>query len=288
MLLPMLTIIVITVAIAIPAAVFFYAFAKSTRLPGNRPSEYLKRKWADDNQSVVVLAGDSLTHGKVGVDYVQMLADTVDAERYALVNAGVNSHLAWNLLQRLDEIVECDPKIVTILIGTNDANAATSREEARAYVRSMKLPQLPDNTWFRETLRTIVTRLQSETSARIALLSIPTIGEKPDDPAFLLSQSYGMTVKEIAMETDATYLPLQEQMVAYLRENPGAPKYPFEKRNVQMYKAIAKRHLLRKSWDTIAEDTGFKLHTDYLHLNSAGAKLVADLILRFIEDTQPH
>lgn len=87
-------------------------------------------------------------------------------------------------------------------------------------MRRMKLPQLPDHAWFRETLRTIVTPLQSETSALIALLSIPTIGEKPDHPAFLLSQSYGTSVKEIAMETGVTYLPLQEQMTAYLGENP--------------------------------------------------------------------
>ena len=282
----MLIIIVITVAMVLPAVAFLYLFIKSIRLPRNRPSEYLKRKQADDSRAAIVLAGDSLTHGKVGVDYIQMLANQLDAERYTLVNAGVNSHLAWNLLQRLDEIIECNPKIVTILIGTNDATAATSDEEGRAHMRKMKLPQLPDHAWFRETLRTIVTRLQSETSARIALLSIPTIGERPDDPAFLLSQNYGTTVKEIATETHVTYLPLQEQMTAYLRENPGAPKYPFEKTNMQMYKAIAKRHLLRKSWDRIAEDTGFRLHTDYLHLNSIGAGMVADMIMQFIKSTQ--
>ena len=284
----MLIVIAVAVAIAVLASVFLYAFLKSTRLPGNRPSEYLKRQRADDNRAVIVIAGDSLTHGKVGVDYVQMVENQVDTERYTLVNAGVNSHLAWNLLQRLDEIIECNPKIVTILIGTNDANAATSDEERRAHMRTMKLPQLPDLSWFRETLRTSVTRLQSETSARIALLSIPTIGERPDHPAFILSQTYGATVKEIATATHVTYLPLQEQMTAYLKESPGTPKYPIEKTNMQMYKAIARRHLLRKSWDAIAEDTGFKLHTDYLHLNSTGARLVADLILQFIKNIESH
>jgi hypothetical protein len=91
---PMLTIIMITVAIALPAVAFLYSYMKSTRLPRNRPSEYLKGKSVDDNRAVIVLAGNSLAHGKVGVDHVQMLANQVDAERYTLVNAGVNSHLA--------------------------------------------------------------------------------------------------------------------------------------------------------------------------------------------------
>jgi lysophospholipase L1-like esterase len=274
------------VILTIIAGIIIYPFVKSSRLPKNRPSTFLQRPPTNDGRSVIVLAGDSLTHGLIGYGYVKILLEELDMERFRLINAGVNAHLAWNLLERLDEIIDCQPSIITVLIGTNDANAATSEKEGKAYMKNMKLPRMPDLVWFREILQSIVNRLQNETSASIALLSIPTIGEIPDHPAFKLSLDYGNTVKEVAMKTGVTYLPLQEQMVAYLESNPGSPKYPIEREKVQMFLSIFKRYLLGRSWDSIAEGAGFKLHSDYLHLNSVSARMVADMNIQFIKSTQ--
>jgi lysophospholipase L1-like esterase len=274
------------VILAILAIITTYPLFMSLRLPKNRPSLYLKELPADENQKVIVLAGDSLTHGLIGVDYISILAEEMDNEKFRLINAGVNSHLVWNLSERLGEIIDCRPSIITVLIGTNDANAATSEKESKAYVKSMKLPRMPDKAWFHEILQSVINRLQSETSAAIALLSIPPIGEAPDHPAFKLSLDFGNTVREVAMKTGVTYLPLQEQMVAYLKDNPSSPRYAFEKERMQMLVAIFKHYLFRKSWDTIAGDSGFRLHTDYLHLNSISARMIADLIEQFIKSTQ--
>jgi lysophospholipase L1-like esterase len=205
-----------------------YPFIISSRLPSNRPSEYLKSRPANDAQEAVVMAGDSLTHGTIGFSYVNILSEELDKKKFRLVNAGVIAHLAWNLSERLDEIIECKPSIITILIGTNDANATRSEKEGKAYLKNSKLPRMPDCVWFEETLQSVVNRLQSETAAYIALLSMPTIGEVPSHPAFRLSLDYGRIVREIARKTGVSYLPLQEQMVEYLEHSPSSPKYPFE------------------------------------------------------------
>jgi lysophospholipase L1-like esterase len=271
--------------ISLAAVIIAYPFVKSSRLPKNRPSTYLKEPSTDDARKTVIIAGDSLTHGTIGFGYVEMLSEELDKERFRLINAGVNAHLVWNLSERLEEIIECRPSIITILIGTNDASAATSEKEGKAYVKNSRLPRMPDCAWFEETLQSVVKRLQSETSASIALLSMPTIGEDPNHPAFRLSVHYGRVVKEIAEKTGVRYLPLQEEMGAYLDRNPSSPKYPFESERAQMFLSIFRHYLFGKSWDSIAENSGFRLHTDYLHLNSIGARLVADLIMQFIEST---
>jgi len=267
-------------------AVAIYPFFKSSRLPKNRPSTFLLQPPADDDRSVVVVAGDSLTHGLIGYGYVKILHEELDMERFKLINAGVNANLAWNLSERLDEIIRCQPSVITVLIGTNDANAATSEKEGKAYSRIMKLPRMPDINWFRDTLQLVIKKLQSETQASIALLSIPPIGEIPGHPAFKLSLDYGKVVREVAMETGVAYLPLQEQMVAYLESNPGSPKYPYQRSRLPMIFSLFKHYLLGRSWDSIAEQAGFRLHSDYLHLNSTGARMVADMILQFIKSTQ--
>lgn len=251
------------------------------KLPKNRPEKYRKLI----NKKVVALAGDSITHGQIGENYVTMLSQRLDKEQFELVNAGVNAHLAWNLLQRVDEIINCEPDFVTIMIGTNDANAATSETEAESYVKRMDLPQMPDQTWYRNVLQEIVTRLQKGTTAKIALISIPPIGEDPDHFALQLSSEYSKSIEEVASLTGVTYLPFHEKIIEILKGKSGNPTYPFEKANIGMIIAVLKRYILRKDWDSIGESAGFQLHIDYLHLNTKAASMLTDLIEEFIKSS---
>ena len=41
------------------------------------------------------------------------------SDGYEFVNAGINGQLAYNLLQRLDNVVACCPDVVTVLIGSD-------------------------------------------------------------------------------------------------------------------------------------------------------------------------
>jgi hypothetical protein len=49
---------------------------------------------------------------------------------------------------------------------------------------------------------------------------------------------------------------------------------------------IARHFLLGASFDDISRKNGFLLETDYLHLNSAGAGIVADLIEGFVSGAE--
>ncbi len=45
-----------------------------------------------------------------------------------------------------------------------------------------------------------------------------------------------------------------------------------------MAKAIFNHFAMRKSWNKIADNLGFRFHIDYLHLNDAGADLIVQLV----------
>ncbi|MGY5858914.1 MAG: GDSL-type esterase/lipase family protein [Candidatus Thorarchaeota archaeon] len=271
--------LILAIVISIPIILVVFVFVWMNRLPNNRPAKYQKQ----EGKEVIVFAGDSVTHGKIGENYVEMMSDRLDMDQFDIVNAGINSHLAWNLLQRLDEIINCEPDFVTILIGTNDANAATSEEEANDYVKRMELPRIPDQNWYQETLHKIVTSLQERTHAKIGLISIPPIGEDPDHFAFKISAEHVKTIKDVASVTGVTYLPFNEVMLEYLESHPGNPTYPIEKGIREMSVACFKRYILRKDWDSIGEARGFQLHIDYLHLNTKGASMLTEMIEAFIE-----
>ncbi|MFW9807233.1 MAG: SGNH/GDSL hydrolase family protein [Candidatus Thorarchaeota archaeon] len=261
-------------------------YYQSERLPKNTPSNYLKRQTLiKENTGIAVLIGDSITHGRIGMNYVEMVERNFNEGQFEFINAGINSELAWNCLQRVDEVIQCKPDIVTVLVGTNDANASMSEKQMKDYIKRMKLPRPPDIDWYRESLRSLVIKIRTETNARIALLSIPTIGEDSSHPAFQRSSDFGRIVNEVAEETGVTYLPLHEKMVEYLQDGSAEPSYPYEKYLIGIIKGIMYHYLLRKSWDEIASSSGFSLHVDYLHLNTAGAQIVADMITEFIQST---
>ena len=93
---------------------------------------------------MVVCIGDSITHGRVSHNYVDLLAGRFRDGNVVFVNAGINSELAWNVVQRLDAVIACKPDVVTVLsYGTNDANATLSEANGRRAVKKMKTAPRP-------------------------------------------------------------------------------------------------------------------------------------------------
>ncbi|MBD3406122.1 MAG: hypothetical protein GF411_08360 [Candidatus Lokiarchaeota archaeon] len=258
------------------------AFYQGTKKPDNTPSEYLKKK-EKGNKSVIVFAGDSITHGRIGENYIKFVSRELNNSRFEFINAGINGQLTWNLLQRLDEIIACDPDVVTILIGTNDANDALTPKNRSRAIKRMNLPQEPDHAWFKSNLSKIIRQLKTKTDSFIAILSIPTIGEDLDSTECKQSRAYSITIKELAQKHGVEYLALHEEMEKYLEDNPSSPNYEYGDSYIEIAKGVLKRYLLRRSWDRIAEDSGFQLHADYLHLNSTGALMIAELITELIQ-----
>jgi lysophospholipase L1-like esterase len=282
----MLAFLILTIVGLVLGLLLGSPFYLSERPPKHTPSDYLKiRAVSGDKRSVVVFMGDSITHGRIGVNYIEMIEDRFEDRNVDFINAGVNSELAWNLLQRVDRVIQCDPDIVTILVGTNDSNASMTEKTMKSYVKRMKLPRDPDIDFYRNSLSSLIEALKNQTNAKIALISIPTIGEDSCDPAFTRSSEYSKVVQEVSNEKAVIYLPLHELMVERLQSSSIEATYPYKRYFLGILKGIIMHYLLRKRWDDIASASGFSLHVDYLHLNTAGAQLVADMIAKFISST---
>ena len=251
----------------------------------NNPKHYLKRikPVKDTKQNVIVLIGDSITHGTVSCDYTKILSNRL--KNFSYINAGINGDLTFNILQRIDEIVHCKPDFITILLGTNDANGSLSSKIAKGYERSKKIPKSLD-FWkedrFKEDYKIIIRILKQKTNAKIAILSIPPLGEIPETFPFKRSVHYSNIIKEIGKEYDVTYLPLNEKMVTYLNENPTQSEIPYEKYGIANIKSILAHYFFKKSWNQISHKNGFRLLTDNIHLNTIGATMIADLIEDFM------
>jgi lysophospholipase L1-like esterase len=230
----------------------------------------------------VVCVGDSNTRGQAAVDYVELLRRRFRSRPFEFVNRGVNFDLAANVLARLDRVIADEPDVVTVLIGTNDANATLS-DENRRVITMVKRPARLTIDGYREDLTGIVQRLKQHTRARIGLLSLPALGEEPDSPANRRAAEYSAVVEGVAAAAGAAYLPLHERQIAHLRSLPGPPGTAYRSGYFLASTASLQHFLLRRSLDAIAARRGLSLTTDTLHQNSRGAGMIADLIEEFAD-----
>jgi lysophospholipase L1-like esterase len=247
----------------------------------DNPLEYVRERKPRAGKRVIVCVGDSITRGEVSYDYADLLQARL-GDRFEMINAGINSEVSYDVLQRLDQVIACEPDVVTVLIGTNDANASISDEGALWMMQHRKLPSKPSIGWYEENMEAIVERLQRETRAHIALLSLPPIGEDLQGQPVRTTRWFSEVVRRVARRYGVAYLPVYEQMVDYVTEHPPAENLEHEKWQWHSVKAIFERKILGVELDEIAQRQGLVLHSDMLHLNSHGACIIADLIENFV------
>lgn len=235
----------------------------------------------------VAILGDSLTMGTMSYNYVRSLARRFAGSPVTFINAGINGDLAFNARLRLPAVLECDPDIVFVLIGTNDALCTLDPALSVYLKRVKKLPLEPDLDWYRDNLTEIVRRLK-KAGVQVALLSLPLIGEDPDSEAGLRSRVYSQVVKEVAEAEGAGYLPLNERQIEYLAARERRPAGESGGSWERIAHTALQRYLLGRSWDEISRRNGLHLTTDKVHQNSLGGEMIADLIAEYLNgELQP-
>lgn len=234
-----------------------------------------------DGRKITVCVGDSITRGQVSCNYVDMLKRELESD-FCFVNAGINGELSFNVLARIENVVRCSPDYVTILIGTNDAHAMIDARSARRARRYNLLAKPPSTDSYASNLKAIVNSVGKKTEARIALLSIPPIGEERDGASVQLTREFARVAREVALETRATYLPLFEEMAAVLASAPRRTNVRAGYSDLLLLRNFIDGKLLGRNYDEIAARRQFVLHTDLLHLSCGGAAMVSRLISSFL------
>lgn len=272
--------------ILITVAIFAFGYFSMSRLPGNTPKDYLSAP-REPGKKVVVCIGDSITHGRVGHNYVAETRSRFTRDEFEFVNAGINSEFAYNIAERLDEIIQCQPDIVTILIGSNDAMYFMKDSEKMSVLKGKGLNRKVDKAWFEENLTRIVKRLKNETNARIALLTLPPISEDLNSPSFARAIEYSNVIRQVAATFRVDLLPLNETLRQRLTDFQNQQSVVLTPPAVNlMNRAVFMRYILRYDWDEISDKHNQRFLVDESHLNHRGALVVADLIEGYIRSIE--
>jgi lysophospholipase L1-like esterase len=239
------------------------------------------------NPSTVACLGSSSTAGKgQAFDWVGELSRRRRNRSVRFRNFGVGGDLAFNALERVPDVVASRPDKIVVWVGGNDVLALASPKVKRFLRFWKRLPQEPSPAWFRENIRAIAERLRADSRAKIALCSLPPIGEDPASSHPVqreLNRFIGecnAIIADAARELALSYLPLNEAIHAEIGVSPSKAFTSFAL--LPYYRHAFRVLVLGRSLDSVAVANGWRLHTDGIHLNRRGGLIVADLVQEFI------
>lgn len=187
----------------------------------------------------IVFVGDSITAAPDGYVKVveHMLSAIAPGLRLTYVNSGIPGNKVTDILDRIGEtVIAHDPDWITLSIGINDVWHGINGVPVERFT------PLYDE---------VVTRLQKQTVARIALFTTTVIGE------------------DLESEANQKLVPYND----FIRETAGKRKALLVPMNEEFHRAISAR---RK----VADGEELRFTTDGVHMNPIGDLLMAMTLLR--------
>jgi lysophospholipase L1-like esterase len=149
-----------------------------------------------------------------------------------------------------------------------------------------KIPHEPTLAHYSNNIKSIIQRLKQGTDSKIAIASLPVIGENLSTPENKTIEEYNAELKKICKNEDVVYLPVYEKQKNFLmHENDGKGK-EYSKSSKMAIKSLFLHYLLFRSLDIISRKNGYLLLTDGIHQNTTGAKFIADEIENFIHNNK--
>jgi len=272
--------VVISVILAVAitfAAAFFYISRIISLPPKGRAVDYLNIN-SENNQRVIACIGDSLTHGNIGVNWVDQLRNEFPSDVF--LNEGINGDVVWQVHQRLKPILKCNPDIVILMIGSNDAMASFNSKSGKRYKRNNNLPDIPSFQSYQKLLSELLNKLIGV--KKVFLCTLPPIGENKDSQINQHVNQFNDFLKQITQEKGVSLLPVSEHLWSdlALREFPFINDYnpnsiPLIRR---IYGGIMHHYIFKQPWDKIARSKGQWLLFDQIHFGERAANIVFELV----------
>ena len=267
--------LVVIIAAALAAA-FFYVSKIISLPPQGRAIDYINSK-SKKNQRIIACIGDSLTHGNIGQSWVDYLRQEFPNDVF--LNEGINGNTAWQVIQRLDPILQCQPDLIILLIGTNDALGSFDINSGLRYKKNNELPEVPSLEKYKEHLNELIKKIGIQ--SKIAICTLPPIGENENSEVNKHVNLFNDYIKLIANQKNLSLLPVSNalwsdiQCRTYPLELDYNPKARLIMRRI--FGGVFHHYLLKKSWNEISREKGQWILFDQIHLNERGAEIVYKL-----------
>ena len=263
------------------AAAFFYVSKIISTPPLGRAEDYLKTN-EHENKKIIACIGDSLTHGNIGQSWVDYLRE--EFPNYVFLNEGINGNTAWQVLQRLDPILECKPALIILMIGTNDALGSFDTDSGLRYKKNNNLPEVPTLEKYKEQLPKLIDKIAIQ--SKVAICTLPPIGENMDSAVNKHVNEFNDCIELVATQKKISLLTVSDALWLDIDSRTYSLKYEYNPKAIpllrRIFGGIFHHYLFKKSWNVIAKAKGQWILFDQIHLNERGAEIVYKVVKNFI------
>ena len=274
-------IILVLIIAAASAAAFFYVSIIISTLPNGRAEDYLNSNDQQDKK-IIACIGDSLTHGNIGQSWVDYLRE--EFPNYVFLNEGINGNTAWQVLQRLDPILQCEPDLIILMIGTNDALGSFDKDSGLRYKKNNNLPEAPSLDKYKEQLSELIDKIAIQ--SKVAICTLPPIGENMDSEVNNHVNEFNDYIELVATQKNISLLTVSDALWSDINSRTYSLKFEYNPKAIpllrRIFGGIFHHYLFKKSWDDIAKAKGQWILFDQIHLNERGAEIVYKIAKKFI------
>lgn len=228
---------------------------------------------------VVVFLGASIVKGRASVDFVDMVRE--ESPDLCVINAGENGQTVRDVRERLASVLCVQPAAVVILIGSNDVQIALDPTGVMASRQAKQHGSTPNVATFRDDLTEIIGQLE-HSGAKVAVCTLPPLGQDLASEPNQVIREFNTVITGLAASTGATCLDVYGQMARILTEAGVEHTKPFTGKWQPGRRSLTQHFIIGRSYDDIATREGLLLSPDYVHLNTAGAQVIADLANEFL------
>ena len=263
------------------AAAFFYVSKIISTPPLGRAENSLKTK-EYENKKIIACIGDSLTHGNIGQSWVDYLRE--EFPNYVFLNEGINGNTAWQVLQRLDPILECKPDLIILMIGTNDALGSFDMNSGLRYKKNNNLPEVPSLEKYKEQLLELIDKIAFQ--SKVAICTLPPIGENMDSEVNKHVNEFNDYIELVATHKKISLLTVSDALWSDINSRTYSLKFEYNPKAIpllrRIFGGIFQHYLFKISWNDIAKAKGQWILFDQIHLNERGAEIVYKVVKNFI------
>lgn len=239
----------------------------------------------------MVCVGDSNTHARLAGNFVSQL-ETSLGKNWVCVNAGLCGDTVEAIERRMDEIIDCEPDLVTLMAGTNNFRVMYREDWGRKAYSKGLIPAFPHTfEHFRAAYCRILQRLLNQTSAQMLCLSVPMMGEDLEARSNVEFVTPGNAIIAEIVAQCANPRVKFVDVHSVLKAELSLSESSDESAESQLTPPTLDESLIYERWsavwhvlfgrslDEIGSWRGMWFMHDGLHTNERGARLIAQTIL---------
>lgn len=219
----------------------------------------------------IALIGDSLTEGRPGVSFHNILKEKFPVITF--INLGKPGESVKSLYTRLKkEKLETDYDLSFLWIGVNDVYSKLLKVQAQ--------PVAKDYDEFRDYYEKVL-ELIIESSKKVIVVTPALVGENPDNAPNNEIKELNVLIQSIASKYDTvSFLNMQSVFLNNLSEKNSSDYINTKVVRVMMDVLFYKKP---SRIDKLSKERGLHFTLDGVHLNSTGAQIVAEIYASEIE-----